>query len=65
MSQGIEENKEILDALMMESILSYPHKCSLRVEELKGLGKVRGHLVSVERELIYRGLIREGVIQVV
>ena len=34
-------------------------------EELKGLGKVRGHLVSVERELIYRGLIREGVIQVV
>ena len=27
----IEENKEILDALMMESILSYPHKYSQRV----------------------------------
>ena len=58
------EEKDILDALMIESILSYPEKCLVVVEEVTGLGKVRGQLVSVERELIYKGLVREGVIKV-
>ena len=60
----VEENKDILDALMIESILSYPEKYLVLVEEVTGLGKVRGQLVSVERELIYKGLVREGVIKV-
>ena len=58
-------NKDILDALMIESILSYPEKCLVSVEEVTRLSKMREHLVSVERELIYRGLVREGVIKVV
>ena len=57
----VEENKDILYALMIESILSYPEKCLVVVEEVTGLGKVRGHLVAVEGDLIYKGLVREGV----
>ena len=52
-------------ALVIESILSYPEKCLVLVKEVTGGGKLRGQLVSLERELIYRGLIREGVIKVV
>ena len=59
------KNKDILYALMIESILSYPEKCLVLVEEVTGGGKLRGQLVSLERELIYRGLVREGVIKVV
>ena len=61
----VEKNKDILYALMIESILSYPEKCLVLVEEVTGGGKLRGQLVSLERELIYRGLVREGVIKVV
>ena len=62
---SVEENMDILDALMIESIRSYPERCLVLVEEVTGLGKVKGQLVSVERELIYRGLVKEGVIKVV
>ena len=61
----VEENKDILHALMIESILSYPENCLVLVEEVTGLGKVRGQLISMERELIYKGLVKEGVIKVV
>ena len=33
------------------------------IEEVTGLGKVRGHLVAVEGDLIYKGLVRDGVIK--
>ena len=60
---SVKENKDILYASMIESILSYPEKCLVVVEEVTGLGKVRGHLMAVEGDLIYKGVVREGVIK--
>ena len=60
---SVKENKDILYASMIESILFYSEKCLVVIEEVTGLGKVRGHLVAVEGDLIYKGLVREGVIK--
>ena len=60
---SVTENKDILYASVIESILSYPEKCLVVAEEVTGLGKVRGHLVAVEGDLIYKGLVRDGVIK--
>ena len=31
------------------------------IEKVTGMGKVRGYLVAVEGDFIYKGLVREGV----
>ena len=61
----IMENKDILDALMVESILSFPENCLVCVKEVSGPGKMRGQLVSMDMEPIYKGLVKEGVIQLI
>jgi len=61
-----EEEEDIASSLMMEEIYTEERDVVVRIFSLGEAGTIRGHLeVEETGELVYRNLLREGVLQLV
>ena len=63
--EAVETDLDILTSLVMECLWTWEEDLWLRVDLVEEGGSLRGHLVNKETgDVLYRGLIREGVIKI-
>ena len=62
--EAIETDGDVVASLMKECLLSWEKAMWVVITRVEDDGKLVGHLVDQEEEILYRALVKEGVIEV-
>ena len=62
--EAIETDSDVVASLMKECLLSWEKAMWVVIKTVEDDGKLVGHLVDQEDEILYRALVKEGVIEV-
>ena len=62
--EAIETDSDVVTSLMKECLLSWEKAMWVVIKRVEEDGKLVGHLVDQEEEILYRALVKEGVIGV-
>ena len=61
--EAIEIDIDIVASLMKECLLTWEKAMWVNVNRVEGGGKLTGHLVNQEGEILYETLVKEGMIK--
>ena len=61
--EAIETDIDIVASLMKECLLTWEKSIWVKVNKVEGDGKLTGHLVNQEGEILYESLVKEGMIK--
>ena len=63
--EAVETDLDVVTGLMMECLLTWEQDMLVKVVQVEEGGKLRGHLVNkTNGDLVYKGLVKEGIIRI-